>query len=155
MEFRICRTLATMQRDIARPLHIATLARQVNLSPSRFSHLFKRETGQSPARYLHDLRLDYALAFLYDSTMSIKEVMAAIGLNDPSHFARDFSERHGLSPREFRAAAQAHDEDTIIDTWLSSRNGQQTAGSAIAIFHDRGNAIALFEAWRDERAKGA
>ena len=155
MEWRICRTLAIMQKEIASPLRIATLASQVNLSSSRFSHLFRCETGQSPARYLHDLRIDCALTLLCDSTMSIKEVMAAVGFNDPSHFTRDFSARHGMSPREFRSRAQTRDEPTTGDTCSSSRNGQQTADSANAECPDRGNALALSEALRDGRAKGA
>jgi AraC-like DNA-binding protein len=158
MDWRICRTLAIMQKDIARPLQLPVLAKQVNLSPSRFSHLFRQETGQSPVRYLHDLRLDCALMLLYDSTLSIKEVMAAVGINDPSHFTRDFSARHGVSPTDFRARTRPCDDQTLIDTfhaWLSSKNGQQTADSA----HDpplhTSERSAIFEIWRDERAKGA
>jgi AraC family transcriptional regulator of arabinose operon len=155
MDWRICRTLAAIQKDIARPLRLTTLAKQVNLSPSRFSHLFRKDTGQSPARYLHDLRLDCALMLLYDSTMSIKEVMAAVGFNDPSHFTRDFSERHSVSPTEFRARAQTCDEETIVATWLSSKNGQQTAASANDPMLPWSQPRSILEIWRDERAKGA
>jgi AraC-like DNA-binding protein len=158
MDWRICRTLTIMQKDIARPVQLPLLAKQVNLSPSRFAHLFHRETGQSPLRYLHDLRLDCALMLLYDSTLSIKEVMAAVGINDPSLFTRDFSRRHGATPTEFRARTRPCDDETLIDTfhaWLSSRNGQQTAASA----HDSPGRTSerpdIFEIWRDERAKGA
>ena len=142
MDWRICRTLTIMHTQLARPLHVATLAKEMNLSTSRFSHLFQRETGRSPARYLHDLRLDRAFALLTDSTMSIKEVMAAVGLNDPSHFTRDFSERHGLSPSECRSCAHEHDESAMIEACLSSRNGQQTARFANDEIYDRGNRIA-------------
>jgi transcriptional regulator GlxA family with amidase domain len=155
MDWRICRTLAIMRQEIASPLHIATLARQMNLSSSRFSHLFRRETGQSPARYLHNHRIDCALIHLCDSTMSIKEVMAAVGFNDPSHFTRDFSERHGMSPSEFRSRAQTPDEPTTDEQSSNSRNGQQTADFANAECPDRGNALALSGALRDGRAKGA
>jgi AraC family transcriptional regulator of arabinose operon len=155
MEWRIYRALALMYAEISRPLHVATLAKEMNLSPSRFSHLFRHETGQSPAHYLHDLRLDRALLLLKDTALSIKQVMAAVGINDPSHFARDFSERHGVSPTAFRALAQAFDDQSIVDTSSSSRNGQQTAGSANDAFRVRGSCLAHFEAWRDERAEGA
>jgi transcriptional regulator GlxA family with amidase domain len=155
MDWRICRTLTMMHTHTPRPLHVATLAKEMNLSTSHFSHLFQRETGRSPARYLHDLRLDRAFALLTDSTMSIKEVMAAVGLNDPSHFTRDFSERHGLSPRACRSNAHEHDESAMVDARLSSRNGQQTARFANATFRDRGSHIALSEVLRDGRAEGA
>jgi AraC family transcriptional regulator of arabinose operon len=155
MDWRIGRTLAVMQKHIARPLRLSTLARQANLSLSRFSHLFRQETGKSPARYLHDLRLDCALMLLYDSTLSIKEVMAAVGFNDPSHFTRDFSERHTVSPTEFRACAHGCDEQTVVANWLSSRNGQQTAASANGTPRPTWQPHAIFDVWRNERAKGA
>ena len=145
MDWRIRRTLTVMNREIAMPLRIATLAGRVNLSPSRFSHLFRRDTGHSPARYLHDLRLDCALTLLQGSTLSVKEIMAAVGCNDPSHFARDFSLRHGVSPSVFRAQAQPS----------SSRNGQQTADSANDPLLGSGPDPFIFEIERDERAKGA
>jgi transcriptional regulator GlxA family with amidase domain len=155
MDWRICRTLALMQKDIAHPLRLTTLAKQVNLSPSRFSHLFRKDTGQSPARYLRDLRLDCALMLLYDSTMSIKEVMVAVGFSDPSHFTRDFSERHSVSPTEFRNRAQGCDDQTLVATWLSSRNGQQTVTSANDPDRPASQPRSILEIWRDERAKGA
>jgi transcriptional regulator GlxA family with amidase domain len=155
MDWRICRTLATMQREIARPLRLTALAKQVNLSPSRFAHLFRRETGQSPARYLHDLRVDCALMLLYDSTLSIKEVMALVGFNDPSHFTRDFAERHSVTPTEFRMRAKERDDQMLRDAWLSSRIGQEIAKSANDPLRRAWHTASIVEAWRDERAKGA
>ncbi len=116
MDWRICRTLRYMQQNIAEPLHVNSLAKYVNLSSSRFSHLFRQETGQTPARYLHDLRLDRALLLLQDTALSIKEVRAAVGVNDPSHFTRDFTERHNLPPSEIRTRERA----IRVDEQLSS-----------------------------------
>jgi AraC family transcriptional regulator of arabinose operon len=78
------------------------LAQQVNLSRSRFAHLFREQTGVPPGRYLRDFRLDRARVLLETTFLSIKEVMAAVGLNDPSHFSRDFQHAFGASPREWR-----------------------------------------------------
>jgi len=128
MDWRICRTLLHMQRNIAEPLRMTSLAERVNLSVSRFSHLFRQETGRTPARYLHDLRLDMALLLLQDTALSIKEVRAAVGLNDPSHFTRDFTERHALPPSEIRNGQRA----APADAQSSSTIGQQTARSANA-----------------------
>jgi transcriptional regulator GlxA family with amidase domain len=45
-----------MEESIDRDVPVLELAAAVNLSPSRFAHLFRRETGIPPARYLRDLR---------------------------------------------------------------------------------------------------
>ena len=74
----------------------------LHLSPSRFRHLFKQETGSSPAQYVKRLRLRYARQLLEDSSLSVKEVMAAIGMNDFSHFVRDFKALHGMTPLQAR-----------------------------------------------------
>jgi AraC-like DNA-binding protein len=145
-----------MQQEIAQPLSLPGLASRVNLSPSRFSHLFRQELGASPARYLRDLRLDSALMLLYDSTLSIKEVMAAVGFNDPSHFTRDFAKRHDVTPTEFRNRAHACDDPAAPgQPPLSSNIRQQTVNSANDPTPQTPRLPSIVERWRDERAKGA
>ena|SRR5439155_27127926 len=95
---RIRRVLALMERHRARPLAVAALAAAVNLSAAHLRHLFRKELGRSPARVQRELALDYARDLLLTSFLTVKEVMAASGWNDPSHFCREFKRRHGLSP---------------------------------------------------------
>ena len=43
--------------------------------------------------------------------------MAHVGINDPSHFARDFRRHYGLAPTELRRrcwADEDHDEGTLL-----------------------------------------
>jgi AraC-like DNA-binding protein len=105
MDTRIESALAHMEQHLAEPLSIATLAAGVNLSPSRFAHLFCREVGASPVRYLHALRMLRARVLLERTFLSVKEVMALVGCNDPSHFSRDFRGFHGVVPRACRLGA--------------------------------------------------
>jgi AraC-like DNA-binding protein len=79
------------------------LARQVNLSPWHFMHLFKAETSVSPNQYLRSLKMKKAKALLKDSFLSIKEITSLVGFNDRSHFSRDFKSLFGQNPSEFRA----------------------------------------------------
>jgi AraC-like DNA-binding protein len=94
-----------MEQHLAEPLSIDTLAAGVNLSASRFAHLFCREVGASPVRYLHALRMLRARVLLERTFLSVKEVMALVGCNDPSHFSRDFRRFHGLVPSACRLGA--------------------------------------------------
>jgi transcriptional regulator GlxA family with amidase domain len=107
MDWRIRIVVDLMKSELDRPLAVSALARSVNLSPSRFTHLFRHELGCGPAHYLRELRLDRARHLIEESTLSIKEIMASVGINDPSHFTRDFTRRHGASPRRFRARARS------------------------------------------------
>jgi AraC family transcriptional regulator of arabinose operon len=106
VDLRIAWAIGEMQRRLGEQINVSELARSVNLSRSRFAHLFRAQTGISPARYLRDFRLDRARLLLETTFLSVKEVMAAVGFNDPSHFSRDFHRVFGASPREWRKRAQ-------------------------------------------------
>lgn len=109
---RIRFVLALMERHRATPLSIDELARAVNLSPAHLRRLFQRELGCSPARMSRELRLDHARHLLQTSFLTVKEVMAATGWNDPSHFSREFKRRHGQAPRTLRGTL---DDNPVAD----------------------------------------
>ncbi len=101
---RITASVALMQQRLAQPLLVAYLAAAVNLSPSRFRQLFAAQVGVAPALYLQRLRLRRARLLIERTFLSVKEVMALVGYNDPSHFSRDFRRLHGMSPSVLRSA---------------------------------------------------
>ena len=116
MDPRITWAVDEIQRRVAEPLTVAQLAAAVNLSPSRFAHLFQQETGVSPIRYRFEQRMTRARALLESGAMSVKQVRAAVGCADPSHFARDFRRFHGVSPSSCRIAAALPGTEPEITT---------------------------------------
>lgn len=116
MDQRITFVTAEIERRLVEPLDVSHLAALVNLSPSRFSHLFRAETGMSPIRYVRTRRMERAGALLAAAAdLGVKEVMARVGCNDPSHFARDFHKYHGMPPREWRAVMNARGQQRTAD----------------------------------------
>lgn len=103
---RITRIVDYLQREMAEPVTVAGLAAMVNLSESRFRALFAAQLGVAPGQYLQRLRLRRARLLLERTFLSVKEVMALVGYNDPSHFARDFRREHGAAPSEVRAPGE-------------------------------------------------
>lgn len=81
---------------------IEEMAAVVELSPRRMQKLFRDEVGTPPHVYLRNLRLDKAAKLLTESFVQIKQICFEAGLKNESHFTRDFKERFGLTPREFR-----------------------------------------------------
>ena len=102
MDVRVAWAIEQMSKRIDGDVPVKELADAVNLSVSRFTHLFRAETGMPPARYLRQLRMERARELLDSTFLTVKQVMASVGVNDPSHFAREFRNRHGLPPREWR-----------------------------------------------------
>ena len=79
------------------------IARQVNLSPSRLRHLFKKETGKTPAQFLKSLRLKQAALLLSTTFLSVKEISNRVGISNTSHFVREFKKIYGLAPTTYRS----------------------------------------------------
>ena len=78
-------------------------AKAVNLSVSRLRHIFATEIGMSLGRFAKSSRMQRAKELLDNPGLSVKEVMAEVGLNDPSHFTRDFKRAFGLTPTLYRS----------------------------------------------------
>ncbi|HLL70236.1 MAG TPA: helix-turn-helix domain-containing protein [Pyrinomonadaceae bacterium] len=102
MDVRVQNVLALMRRDLRAKLTLNDMARAVNLTSFHFCHLFKAETGRSPAKYLKAVRLERARELLETTFLSVKEIRALVGLNDESHFARDFRTTYGVTPQQHR-----------------------------------------------------
>lgn len=102
MDRRVQKTISLMKENLHRGWQAASLAKFVNLSPSRLHQLFKEETGLPPAKYLRLLRMRRAGELLETSYLSVKEVMAKVGVTDESHFVRDFKKSYGLTPARYR-----------------------------------------------------
>ena len=102
MDLRVQQALRLISEDVRRPLLLEEVARAVNLSTPRLRYLFKAETGMTPARHLKSLRMRKAKELLEESFLNVKQIMFQVGINDESHFVRDFRELYGLTPAEYR-----------------------------------------------------
>ncbi|MFF8814786.1 helix-turn-helix domain-containing protein [Streptomyces pactum] len=99
---RVRRAEALIAADPAAPHSVASLAAAVSLSPSRFAHLFARQTGVTPMRALREARLRHAARLLRTTGLDVARTAAASGFASPFHFSRVFRARYGVSPARFR-----------------------------------------------------
>ena len=89
------------------PLRIPDVAAAVGLSGRHFERTFKRETGQSPLRYYHHLRLTKARQRVLYSNDSLREIAASVGYMTSSPMIRHYTEFFGVSPRDERRLTQS------------------------------------------------
>lgn len=82
------------------------MAKQAGLSIWYLPRLFKRNTGISFGEYLRKLRLQKAEKLLQDTTLSIKEIAAAVGYKHVSDFDHHFKSMYGMCPGEYRRSRQ-------------------------------------------------
>ncbi len=102
IDFRIRRILKYARCNLQRNLSLTQLAMISNVSVWHTCRLFRAELGLSPGRCIKLMRLTSAADLLANTSLSVKEVMAAVGINDESHFVRDFESVVAQSPSQYR-----------------------------------------------------
>ena len=99
---KIEQSISYMLQHLNQPLHVATLAAAVNVSPSHYCALFKRWTGCPPIDYFIHLRMQHACQLFDSTSLNVKEVAAALGYDDPFYFSRLFKAVNRVAPSEYR-----------------------------------------------------
>lgn len=97
---------AELYSSSARPTRIADLAAKLSLSEPHFQALYKAQFGVSCYEDILRARLNTARYYLETTALSVKEIAALCGYENPEHFMRQFKSRTGLTPSEFRGEAR-------------------------------------------------
>lgn len=102
LDNRVQQILEMLSQQLAEPLDIPSIARRVNLSPSRAAHLFKEATGEAIMVTLTRLRLSQARRLLEFTNRPVGEIARSVGFQSSYHFSRQFKASFGLSPQLYR-----------------------------------------------------
>lgn len=93
-----------MRQSLAQGHDLPYFARAFGASAPHFVRLFRKLQGEPPMRFYNRLRIEKACELLPQSNLSIKEVAAAVGFDDPAYFSRLFKKEVGQSPEQYRLA---------------------------------------------------
>ena len=96
------RVLERMQADLSADLDLAALAAESGYSRAHFLRTFRAATGQTPHRYLLELRLKKAQAMIASRLMPLIDIALACGFSSHAHLTTAFRLRFGLSPSAYR-----------------------------------------------------
>ena len=92
-----------MDREYARQLDVAALARAALMSNAHFSRQFRAAYGETPYAYLMTRRIERAKALLRHGELSVTEVCMAVGCTSLGSFSARFTELVGETPTAYRA----------------------------------------------------
>ena len=104
---RIEETLYLLAQRMQETVRVEELARSVGLSPSRLSHLFKENTGESIVETLNRMRIKQAALLLAHTIRNVTEAAHDVGFQNYNHFTRQFRKYTGLTPSEFSQSVRA------------------------------------------------
>ncbi len=91
-----------MDREYARPLDIAAIARAALMSSAHFSRQFRAAYGETPYSYLMTRRIERAKALLRRGDLSVTEVCLEVGCTSLGSFSARFTELVGETPTAYR-----------------------------------------------------
>jgi transcriptional regulator GlxA family with amidase domain len=99
---RLRRARDLMDREYARPLDVAELARTAYMSTAHFARRFRAAYGETPYSYLMTRRIERAKALLRTG-MSVTDTCVAVGCTSLGSFSSRFTEIVGETPSQYRA----------------------------------------------------
>jgi AraC-like DNA-binding protein len=88
-------------------LSLTDISEAVHLSDDYFGLIFRQYVGTTPMRYLRTVRLEQSKLLLTQTQLSIGEIAARVGFEDPLHFSRVFHQYVTLPPRLYRQKVNA------------------------------------------------
>ena len=98
----VYKTTSYIKRNCAEKLSLDSLAREVFLSKSYLSSIFKKETGLSLTAYITKVRVEKSKKLLLENNASLSLISSQCGFKDQSYFTKVFKKETGLSPKRFR-----------------------------------------------------
>ena len=81
---------------------VSDYAAMLNVSPNHLNKAIKTITGKSPIKWIDEAIVLEAKVLLYQTTYSINEIAAELGIYDQSYFSRLFKKYEALTPLQFR-----------------------------------------------------
>ena len=98
----VYKTTNYIKRHCAEKLSLDSLAKEVFLSKSYLSSIFKKETGMSLTAYITKVRVESSKKLLLQDNASLAQISSQCGFKDQSYFTKVFKKETGVSPKRFR-----------------------------------------------------
>ncbi len=96
------RAVARIRESPADAPPVADLARAAGYSVDHFSRIFARVVGEGPQEHVINARIERARLLLAESSLSVGMIAEALGFRDGFFFSRQFRQRTGRTPTEYR-----------------------------------------------------
>lgn len=99
--------LRWMDAHLHETMTVDRLAAQAGLSQRTFCRRFREQTGTTPLRWLHRVRIRRAQLLLETSGQAVERIGCTVGFNSPAGFRDQFRRVVGTSPQSYRRAFQS------------------------------------------------
>jgi AraC-like DNA-binding protein len=101
-ELDLERAIRYMNDHLTNSIKLPELAAHTGLSKQHLIYLFNQETGFPPIEYFLRMKMQKAGQLLSLTGLTVKEIAASVGNQDPYYFSRLFKKIMGVSPMDYR-----------------------------------------------------
>ena len=99
---RIKVMLSFIKENYGKHISLDDIANSAHVSRSECIRCFKNNVGETPVRYLTDLRIESAANMLMMTEKPVNEIAVKCGFDDMSYFSKIFKNKKGVSPSQYR-----------------------------------------------------
>ncbi len=96
-----------------RTANLSKVAQDFNLTVSALSRIIKGQTGYTFQEHLMRKRFQKAVVYLLETELPADEIAVNVGYENISFFYRQFKQRYGTTPRQYRIAHKGDGEIRI------------------------------------------
>lgn len=90
-----------IHQNISSTITLPWLARQLSLSPSYLSSLFKQKVGRSISEYVRLVRLEKVKDMIGEGRYTIAQISDIMGYCSPTYLSTEFKREYDMSPKEY------------------------------------------------------
>ncbi|MDR0648656.1 MAG: PocR ligand-binding domain-containing protein [Synergistaceae bacterium] len=109
----IHKALQYMRQNYNNKVCLNSVAQKVNLSPSYFSKVFKKEMGCNFNAYMNTIRIEKSITLVRYEDMTFAQAAAAVGFDSQSYFTKVFKRVTKHTPQSFfKAKGRMHTDET-------------------------------------------
>ncbi len=104
----VLQTAARIRETPAQAPAVGELARNAGYSVDHFSRIFLKIIGLRPQDYIINAKIERARQLLAESDLTIGNIAELVGFQDIFYFSRQFRQKTGGTPTEFRRGLRTY-----------------------------------------------
>ncbi len=101
-DFRVRKSVRILSEMVGSEIVLDDVARESGLSRPHFYKLFREQIGVTPNLFLNTLRMERAVDYLANTSMTVTDISFDLGFSSQSGFTRFFSSNVGMAPSDYR-----------------------------------------------------
>lgn len=102
----ISRTLQYIADHVYDKLSVELVAKEVGVSTSHLTALFRRQMSISPGEYIRRVKLEESKSLIREGKHNLSQIAALLNYSTIHHFSRQFKDNFGISPSEYAKTLQ-------------------------------------------------